>query len=521
MKKGAVTVFLAMSLPIVLILIFTLIESARSAGIRAVTKASGNAAVNSLFGAYNRTLFDEYGLLFFDGGYGGGLLSFESIEEEFTEHFNRNEIGGNLLFGGSFFPVEVVETKVTDVVTATDYNGEILIRSALDYFKFDFAGEMLENVLDCVKGIKDGEKAKGKSDSDSNVLDGTDWSKYAVGTASRGNLPSVKTMGLISRDGKAVFTSDPVPEDEPERIDDKKLKSNLKDSAIGSAERSKASGWLSLVLPSEVTVSEYEMKEKDLPSRVAVDDRGLERRPSILEDGLKRITFCEYLLRHFTNYSNEQATGGPAYEVEYILFGHTKDRKNFETALNRIMWVREGVNLVYLLASEKREEAKAAAMLIVGWTGNPIIIELTTGALLAAWAYAEAILDVRGLLQRKRVPFFKTDDNWTLSFGGIKNLLAGGSEAVKESKSGLCYEDYLRIFLYLSDVQEGAYRAMDLIQSHMQRQSPTFMMASQIYAAEIMVTVYARELFTALPMFRKNRLELNGYVFEERFSEVY
>ena len=521
MKKGAITVFLAMSLPIILILMFTLIESARSAGIRAVTKASGNAAINSLFGAYNRTLFDEYGLLFLDGGYGGGLVNFDLIEEEFTECFNRNEIGGNLLLGGSFFPVSVTEAHVTDVVTATDYNGEILIRSALDYFKFDLAGEVLETVLNYVKGIREGEAAREKSDSDSGVLNGTDWSQYAVGTAAKGNLPSVKTMGLISRDGRITFTSESPPEDEPEMIDDQKLKSNLKDSAIGSAKRSKADGWLSLVLPSEVTVSEYEMNEEDLPSKVAVDDRDLERRPSILEDGLKRITFCEYLLRHFSNYSNEHASEGPAYEIEYILYGNLKDRKNFETALNRIMWVREGINLVYLLSSEKREEAKAAAMVIVGWTGNAIIIELTTAALLAAWAYAESILDVRSLLQRKRVPFFKTDDNWTLSINGIQNLLSGGSEAEKESEFGLCYEDYLRIFLYLSDIEEGAYRAMDLIQDHMRRRSPNFMMASQVYALEVTVTAHARELFTALPLFRKNRFELNGYVFQERFSEVY
>ena len=521
MKKGAITVFLAMSLPVILVLLFTLIESARSAGIRAVTKASGNAAMNSLFGAYNRTLFDEYGLLFLDGGYGGGLVNFDSVENEFIDCFNRNEVGGNLLLGGSLFPVTVTDAQVTDLVTATDYNGEVFIRSALDYFKFDLAGELLDSVKECVQGMKEGEQAKEKSDSDAGILDGTDWSRYPVGSTAMSVLPSTVTMGLVSANGRVAFTSDSSSGDGQERIDDKKLKSNLKDSAIGSMERSKAKGWLSLVLPSQVTVSEYEMKSEDLPSEVAVDDRETERYTSILEDGLKRITFCEYLLQHFSNYSNENASEGPAYEVEYILFGNQKDRKNFETVLNRIMWIREGMNLVYLLTSEKRQEAKAAATALVGWTGNAIIIELTTGALLAAWAYAESIMDVRALLQKKRVAFFKTDDSWTLSFSGIKNLLAGGEEAEKESKYGLCYEDYLRIFLYVSDIHKGAYRAMDLIQDHMQRRSEQFLMASQIYAAEITVEAYARELFTMLPLFRRNRLVLNGYYFEERFSEVY
>ena len=62
---------------------------------------------------------------------------------------------------------------------------------------------------------------------------------------------------------------------------------------------------------------------------------------------------------------------------------------------------------------------------------------------------------------------------------------------------------------------------MDLIQDHMQRRSEQFLMASQIYAAEITVEAYARELFTMLPLFRRNRLVLNGYYVEDRFSEVY
>lgn len=521
MKRGAITVFLALTLPVVLVLLFTLIESARSASIRAVTKTSGNAAVNSLFGAYNRTLLDEYGLLFFDGGYGSGLVNFEAMEEEFAEYFEGNETGGNLLLGGSFFPVTATDVRMTDVVTATDYNGEVLIRSALDYFKFDLAGELLEKVKGYLKGMEDGEKAKAEGDSDSNQLESTDWSQFLIGSSLLGSPGQAETMALINETGKVVFTEDAPPEADPEFIDGKMLESNLKDSVIGSAKRSKAKGWLSLVVPSEVTVSEYEFNAEDLPSATAVDDREMERRPSILEDGLKRITFSEYLLRHFSNYSNENESEGPAYEVEYLLYGHSNDRKNFETALNRIMWVREGMNLLYLLFSEKFDEAEELATVVVGWTGNVIIIGLTTVALLAAWAYAESVLDVRSLLERKKVPFLKTDETWTLSIGSVDNLLEGGSEAVKEDRDGLRYEDYLRIFLYMSDMGETAYRAMDLIQDHMQRRSEGFLMASQVYAAEFTVTAYARELFTLLPLFRKSRLVLNGYVFEERFSEVY
>ena len=142
-------------------------------------------------------------------------------------------------------------------------------------------------------------------------------------------------------------------------------------------------------------------------------------------------------------------------------------------------------------------------------------------ALLAAWAYAESILDCRALLQKKKVAFYKTEETWTLSFAGIANLLAGGGVATKECETGLRYEDYLRIMLYVSDLPTGAYRAMDLIQENMRQRSAPFLMASQIYALEFTVTFSAGGLFALLPVNRKTGVFYHRYVWTEKFSEVY
>ena len=48
MKKGSITVFLAMALPVVLILVFSLIESARVSGLRTAAKVSGNKSCEML-----------------------------------------------------------------------------------------------------------------------------------------------------------------------------------------------------------------------------------------------------------------------------------------------------------------------------------------------------------------------------------------------------------------------------------------------------------------------------------------
>ena len=146
---------------------------------------------------------------------------------------------------------------------------------------------------------------------------------------------------------------------------------------------------------------------------------------------------------------------------------------------------------------------------------------LTATALLSAWAYAESILDVRAMLQHKRVAFMKTEATWVLSLSGIENLLAGGGEAAKEDEGGLRYEDYLRLLLYASDEHTSAYRTMDLIQDVMRRRSPNFLMSSQIYGLEMRVSLQASELFTALPSGGGSGWFRREYLWEETVSIVY
>lgn len=524
MWKGSMTVFFALTLPLILILLFTLLESARYAGLRAAANAAGNNAIDSLFASYNRTMLDEYGLLFYNGAPEGGFVDFSGIEDAFSEHFRRNTADLKLLFGGSFLETYPLDVKVTEAVAATDYNGEIFIRSVLDFYKFDLAGEALDALKSQLGLVEESGNLKDSTEKDTNRLEQTDWGKMS----SSGTVQSVRAeyqpeIEPIPHPEPPVVPPEP-PEDEPDApppVDDKALKEDLENSAIGSMERSKASGWLNLVLPANTSVSAYEMDQDDAPSLASVDARRLTDNRSVLEDLVEGAGFYEYILAHFSNYGKNLHETGMQYEVEYVLFGNASDVRNFETALNRIMWIREGMNLLYLVLSDNRTVANTLAEAMVGWTGNELIVMLTATALMAAWAYAESILDVRALLQNKRVAFMKDEETWVLSIEGIGNLLAGGGGAAKETDLGLKYEDYLRILLYTSDASRSAYRTMDLIQDRLRLRQPSFLMASEIYALEVKVRVGARELFSALPLVRKKKPHLIFYEFTEIFSEVY
>lgn len=60
--KGSITVYLALTLTIILSLLFCVIESARISSLKTRSKAISYMAADSAFGEFARPLFEKYGL---------------------------------------------------------------------------------------------------------------------------------------------------------------------------------------------------------------------------------------------------------------------------------------------------------------------------------------------------------------------------------------------------------------------------------------------------------------------------
>ena len=503
MKKGNVSIFLALLFPLVLALLLTLLESARYGGIRLQAESAGNAAVDSVMAGYNRTLLDRYGLLFYDGGKGTGLISFEDLEEEFTEYFRRNMPEGS----GSLFKSTLSEVKTADLVTATDYNGEVFIRSALDFYKFGAAADLLSELEDQASELKEGEAALNRANGDKSTLQDTDWGGNASPEGSLGTVSFMRQIRFMDGEDDGGF-------------DDDRLKQDLADSPIGKTDEEKAKGFLALVVPSDRQVSVYTADLAEAPSKISVDPRETTG-SDVLEDALRKVMFNEYVLSQFTCFTDDPDKNGFRYQTEYVLFGNASDEQNLKSAVNRIMWMREGMNLVHILSSDKWSAVEDLATVLFAWTENPVIIELAAMAMAAAWAYGEAVLDMRALLHGKKVAFVKTDDTWTLSLEGLTDMDWESGIEAKSSESGMNYEGYLRLMLYLNNVHAVAYKTMDLVQDDVRQKYPGFYMAAQIYAVEFKAAMKAAPLFSALPAAFGFFGSGFRYEWEERFSEVY
>ena len=95
-KDGYVTVYLSLSLLVMLSLIFTLIEGIRMQTIRFQTECVMDMGLSSIFAEYHRKLWEQYDLLAMDTTYG-----YEQADEERTASHLRQYMNMNFTAAGS------------------------------------------------------------------------------------------------------------------------------------------------------------------------------------------------------------------------------------------------------------------------------------------------------------------------------------------------------------------------------------------------------------------------------------
>ena len=218
--------------------------------------------------------------------------------------------------------------------------------------------------------------------------------------------------------------------------------------------------------------------------------------------------FLAYLLEHF-NYASAYLTGesesGPwlDYQLEYLIAGEETDIANLEAVCGRLLAIREGMNYAYLLSdSGKVAECAALAAALVGVTLIPGLVEAVKQVLLLAWAFAESVLDVRLLLNGKRVAFQKDAATWKLSLSGALELedLSGLDEA--EDADGLLYRDYLGILLTLTGREKRILRSLDAIEGVVREADGQWFYVDQCIDAFLIRTVVnGGQEYTAERMF--------------------
>ena len=223
-------------------------------------------------------------------------------------------------------------------------------------------------------------------------------------------------------------------------------------------------GVLALVLPDNDKVSFKMVNENNLASDVtSVNTRNLMQNCKLSTKTAKKIIYGEYVMDHFSSYTDKSEGDALNYEVEYVINGKKNDAENLYNTVKKIAFLRSVANMAYIITdSDKKEKAESISELAVGWTNVKPLVQGLKYLILYAWSYAEGLAEVKALLSEWKISLLKNSETWQMEFEDFISLNFEPDE--EKCKSGLNYEMFLRTLLMMEDLGEISVNTMDLVE---------------------------------------------------------
>lgn len=442
--QGTITVFLSLVGVLFLSLVCTLVESARVQGARAWAAAVTDMGIFSVFGEYEPEILEKYNILFLDGGYGTNDFEPERIALQMREFMKYNaspEKGRETAGGMNLFPMKEEDCRVTGYTLATDENGSAFYQQVVKNIRENLGMELLLKYQEGMQEAKEQQKAAEAYEK----KDETAWNDLEV-------LEEQQEQSRETESGGEPQKEEPLSEGGIE-------------NPLEEIKKIKKMGILGLVVKDAESVSSKSVALSGLPSGRRRNQGNLpvkKENTGITADGI----FQEYLLEHFGSWRKPEKKGALSYQAEYLLAGKSSDAENLKAVVNRLVFMREGANFLYILSDAKmKSQVSALAAGIAGAAPVPGLEAALEGVLMLAWAYGESLLDVRTLLSGGKVPTEKDASSWKLSLSELARVTELLSECDDGGGTGLDYEDYLRILLFAGEKKEYPMRALDMMES--------------------------------------------------------
>lgn len=413
--KGEITAFLSLIFILLISFIGAISESAALQVSKNEARADMDRAIYSVFGEYRSELLDEYELFAIEGTYETGEFSEEALIQR-LDYYGAGNMG----------------QEITGIQFLTDNQGQEFIEQAVRYMR-DYSGIELASDL---------------------VGSSQKWTEQEI-SGSESEEAMEKTEEEL--DTTLAENEVQLPDEE---------------NPIRAVTTAKSSPLLTMIMPKEKSISTKAVSLSDMPSHRAINHgRGTFQAADDVDGAVSNLLFREYLMQKFSHAAEENIDGALSYELEYLIAGKESDSENLEEVAKKLLLMRMGANFLYLQTdTEKVAEAEAMAAGMATVVALPVLTEPLKQAILAAWAYGESIMDLRSLLQGKKVPLVKTKESWQM---GLTSLVKLGTEEDtlegKDTEGGLKYQDYLRILLFLENQNQSSMRALDLIEHNMRQ----------------------------------------------------
>lgn len=444
-RRGSITVFSALSIMLVAQLLFAFLEAARHREFEKVFQMNTDTVLESVFADYCSPLWETYRLLGVTAVDPDGNFSLRSKEAQLRSLTGDNlgSKGSIALFSGvSLLTAEMTDAAFTDYLLMTDYGGKVYEQEVSAYMKENLVYETAKTVYNNYEAVKE---LKGSySGSDESVKNAQD----AVASAKE---EANKTQPRMKKgSGRSIAEPAEAGTETVEEVE----------NPLTAVTEAKRGGILSLVLSDQAKLSQEALSLENTVSHRKLNV-GTKTLPAD-GDWYQKVLVNQYMVNYLSCYTAEGQGRALNYELEYLIGGKAKDADNLRLVAIELLGIREVLNMAALMAMpEKQADALALATAMVGVTLNPVLIEVVKYGILAAWAFAESVLDVRALLEGGKIALIKNAADWTSNVHNLPALLSGWSVS-KSSSYGSSYSQYLSILLFFHNEDQIAMRAMDV-----------------------------------------------------------
>lgn len=127
-KRGSITVFLALTLGLILSLLSSGLESARMAAARTQILNGMDIGLYSLFGQYDKSLLKDFDLFAVDGACGGKEMNLASIYDNLESYMKP-------VMKQNSQKLSVQQGGISGYLLMTDSEGEVFYQQAVQYMK--------------------------------------------------------------------------------------------------------------------------------------------------------------------------------------------------------------------------------------------------------------------------------------------------------------------------------------------------------------------------------------------------
>lgn len=420
MRKGEITAFLSLIFILILSVTAGVIESASIQVTKNKKRGDMDRAMESVFAEYQRELLEKYDVFALEGTYETGDFAEENIIQRLA-----------------FYGTENIEQDIQKIQFLTDDSGRAYREQVIACMKNKLGISELESLTD----------SSGKWKEQEDKTDEYEAEEQEV------------TNGL---DASLAEAGQELPSDE---------------NPMATIANIKKSGLLNVVIQNQSDISDKNISLETMPSHRSLQ-KGKGTFP-IKEDTdsvASKLYFGEYLLEKFAAADKPNQEGKLSYELEYIISGTGSDRENLERVVRKLAAVRFAADYGYLMTDEvKKAEAETMALTLAGIVALPALTEVIKHGILLAWAFGEAVIDIRTLLAGGKVELLKTKENWQLQLSSLLKLGTDEEQIERtDSEKGISYKEYLRMLLFAASQKRVVMQSLDVLEMNMQTEKGDF-----------------------------------------------